>query len=85
MKFAMPFDPVRMIESHRQSRSKLKLLYFDCRARDEFNIIWGARIMHSKLNSMQIEHHYEEFEGGHRRIGHRYDVSLPLIPQKMSG
>lgn len=81
----LSFDPVRMIASHRASLSKLKLLYLDCGTRDEFNMIWGSRMLHSKLNSMQIEHHYEEFEGGHRRMGHRYDVSLPLIHQKMSG
>ena len=81
----LSFDPVRMIESYRESLAKLKLIYLDCGIRDEFNMIWGCRTIHSKLTGMGIEHRYEEFDGGHKKIGHRYDVSLPLIYQKMVG
>lgn len=81
----LSFDPVRLIESYHESLAKLKLIYLDCGTRDEFNMIWGCRMIHSKLKSMGIEHYYEEFDGGHRKIGHRYDVSLPLIYQKMMG
>lgn len=79
----LSFDPVRMIESYPESLRKLKLIYIDCGTRDEFNMIWGCRMIHSKLKKMGIGHRYEEFEGSHKKIGHRYDISLPLIYQKM--
>lgn len=81
----LSFDPARMIESYHESLRKLKLFYADCGIRDEFNMIWGCRMIHSKLKMMGIEHRYEEFDGGHKKIGHRYDISLPLIYQKLAG
>ena len=75
----LSFDPVRMVEKYRKNLSKLKLIYIDCGTKDEFNLQWGARILHSKLERNNIDHYYEEFEDGHMNISYRYDVSLPKI------
>ena len=75
----LSWDPVRMVEKHRKNLSKLKLIYIDCGTKDEFNLHWGARILHSKLERMNIKHFYEEFNDGHMNISYRYDVSLPKI------
>lgn len=75
----LEWDPVHMIERFEKNLKKLKLIYIDCGSRDEFNLYWGARILHSKLNHMKIKHYYEEFDDGHMSIQYRYDTSLPMI------
>lgn len=78
------WDPVRMVEKYKENLKKLKFIYIDCGYKDEFNLIWGARILHSKLDKMGIKHHYEEFNDGHMNIQYRYDRSLPLIHKALS-
>lgn len=76
-------DPTRMVTKYQDNLKKLKLIYIDCGTRDEFNIHLGCRILHSKLKKMEIRHFYEEFPGGHSKISHRYDVSLPMISREL--
>ena len=75
----LSWDPVRMVEKYRNNLKKLKLIFIDCGTRDEFNLQWGARILHSKLGKMNIKHYYEEFNDGHMNISYRYDISLPKV------
>jgi S-formylglutathione hydrolase FrmB len=77
-------DPVRTIESYRKNLENMKLIYIDCGTKDEFNLIWGARMLHSKLKKLRIKHFYEEFDGGHLNTGYRYDVSLEKISYTFS-
>jgi len=72
-------DPTRLVEKYAENLKKLKLIFIDCGIKDEFNIQWGSRILHSKLLKMKIDHCYEEFNDGHMNINYRYDVSLPKI------
>lgn len=72
-------DPIHMAADHAEALQSLKLLYLDCGLYDEENLLYGARILSKKLNDLFIEHKYEEFEGGHRNVKHRYDVSLKSI------
>ena len=72
-------DPVRMVEKYYMNLKKINLIYIDCGTKDEFNLQWGARIIHSKLEKMDIKHIYEEFDDGHTSTSYRYDVSLPKI------
>jgi hypothetical protein len=68
-----------MIEKYRENLKKLKLIFIDCGTKDEFNLHWGARMLHSKLEKMNIKHLYEEFNDGHMNISYRYNISLPKI------
>jgi pimeloyl-ACP methyl ester carboxylesterase len=77
-------DPTRMVIEHQDNLKKMKLVYIDCGIKDEFNIQWGCRILHSKMIKMGIDHFYEEFFGGHSKISYRYDVSLPMIYNKLA-
>lgn len=79
----LEFDPVNLIETHAEALRSLRLLYFDCGLYDEYNLLFGARIFAERLKALEIPHHYEEFEGGHRNIRYRYDVSLKAISQAM--
>ena len=76
-------DPTRMVTKYQDNLKKIKLIYIDCGTKDEFNIHLGCRILHSKLQEMAIRHFYEEFPGGHSKISHRYDVSLPMISSEL--
>jgi S-formylglutathione hydrolase FrmB len=77
------WDPVRMVERYADNLRKLRLIYIDCGTKDEFNLQWGARMLHSKLSKLGIEHSYEEFDDGHMNITYRYDVSLPKLYQAL--
>jgi enterochelin esterase-like enzyme len=80
----LSWDPVRMVEKYSNNLKKLKLIYIDCGTKDEFNLHWGARILHSKLEKMRVRHFYEEFDDGHSNISYRYDISLPKIYSALS-
>ena len=77
-------DPTRMVANYKDNLKKMKLIYMDCGTKDEFNIHLGCRILHSKLQKMGIRHFYQEFLGGHSKISHRYDVSLPMISRELN-
>ena len=75
----LAWDPTKIIGKYSENLRKLKLIFIDCGTKDEFNLQWGARIIHSRLDDMRIRHHYEEFDDGHSNISYRNDVSLPKI------
>lgn len=74
-------DPVHLVEGFARALRSLKLLYFDCGRRDEYNLLYGARILAQRLQAMDIPHRYEEFDGGHSNVQYRYDVSLQAISE----
>jgi S-formylglutathione hydrolase FrmB len=73
------WDPVNMIDRYAGALRRMRLVYIDCGTKDQFNLIWGARVLHQKLVDRRIKHVYEEFEDTHSNIPYRYDVSLPLL------
>jgi enterochelin esterase-like enzyme len=79
----LSWDPVRLINKYSVNLKKLKCIYIDCGRDDEFNLLWGARILHSKLQKMKIIHYYEEFDDGHMNTSYRYDISFPKIYQAL--
>ena len=74
-------DPVTMLETtqHVEALHRMKLIYLDCGNRDEYALHLGARIFSQRLSDLNIAHHHEEFEGGHRNTQFRYDESLQAI------
>ena len=75
----LAWDPVHMLERYWRNLRKLRLVYIDCGTKDEWNLIWGARVLHEKLRRFRVKHAYEEFDDGHLNITYRYDVSLPAM------
>ena len=61
----------------------LRGIYFDCGTRDQYNLHYGARILHKRLSEAQISHHYEEFDDDHTAVQYRLDVSLPWLYSKV--
>ena len=77
------WDPVNLVAEHTEALRSLKLLFFDCGKYDEYSLLYGARIFAERLQAHDVLFHYEEFEGGHRNIQYRYDVSLCAISSAM--
>jgi len=73
------WDPVNMVARFARGLRRMRLVYVDCGTKDQFNLIWGARTLHAKLEGLRVRHVYEEFEDTHSNITYRYDASLPLM------
>jgi enterochelin esterase-like enzyme len=80
-------DPITMLqqEKHLEALRQMKLVYLDCGNRDEYALQYGARIFCQRLTGLNIPHLYQEFDGGHRHIQFRYDVSLKAISDAFAG
>jgi hypothetical protein len=59
----------------------LKLLYFDCGSRDQYQLHFGARLLARTLKRAGVPYEYEEFDDDHTNIAYRYNVSLPKLAQ----
>jgi len=79
------WDPVVLVDRHWRNLRKLRLVYIDCGTKDEWNLVWGARALHAKLDLRKVRHVYEEFDDGHLNISFRYDRSLPLLWKALAG
>lgn len=80
----LAFDPVRMATDRVEALKSLRMLYFDCGTRDEYNLFLGARRLHQLLDQRDVPHIYEEYEGGHFNVTWRYEVSLPLLTKALA-
>lgn len=78
------WDPVNMVSQYVDNLKKLRLIYVDCGARDEWNLHWGARALVQKLRGYGLSPHFEEFDDGHMFITYRYETSLPLLAKALS-
>ncbi|UCF80859.1 MAG: esterase [Acidobacteriota bacterium] len=78
------WDPVNMVARYAENLKKLRLVYLDCGARDEYNLQWGARALAAELGRHGLAVRYEEFDGGHRAVSYRFDVSLPLLAKALA-
>jgi enterochelin esterase-like enzyme len=75
----LAFDPIEIVAQHAKVLRSLKLLYFDCAKGDEYNLLYGTRLLTQKLADLKIPFTFEEYVGGHRNMKHRYDVSFAAI------
>lgn len=73
------FDPINSIEKYKYNLKKIDLLYIDCGIADEFNLYIGNRIFSEKCKKYNINHDYEEYDGGHFGSSHRFNNSLEKI------
>ncbi|AAK43083.1 esterase [Saccharolobus solfataricus] len=77
-------DPVRMVDKYADNLKMLKFIFIDVGKKDEFNIQYGSRTLHKKLQKYGINHYYEEFNDGHLHTNYRYDISLSLLEKKLT-
>lgn len=72
-------DPWLRIERDARAFSDLRLVYLDAGDRDEHGLQLGARRIADTLRARGVAVRHEEFSGGHRNTGHRYETSLPAL------
>jgi enterochelin esterase-like enzyme len=80
----LAWDPLTLVESHGPGLKALKALYIDCGDVDQYNLVYGARRMHQRLNALGIRHTYEEFDDDHTAVDYRMDISLPILAKALS-
>jgi len=80
-------DPVFLVrrESVRRQLRSLRGVFIDCGTRDQFHLLYGARILHDRLRRAGIPHRYAEFDDDHSSIDYRLDASLPWLYARIMG
>lgn len=80
-------DPLELARAPKciESMKSLRGLYLDCGNRDEHFIHFGSRALVRKLVDANINHVYQEFDGGHSNVSYRLDVSLPFLYRALTG
>ena len=79
----LAWDPVNLVDEFGENLRRLKALYIDCGADDQYNLAFGARQLHRKLDRRGIPHRYEEFPDNHSSIDYRMDESLPFLARAL--
>ncbi len=75
-------DPARFVPASLDAFRRLRSIFVDCGARDEFHLSWGARMVVESLRAGGVEVVHEEFDDGHRDTSYRYERSLSyLVPR----
>ena len=62
----------------------MKALFIDCGDVDQYDLVYGARRLHRRLEALDVPHRYEEFPDTHSGIDYRMDVSLPWLARALS-
>jgi enterochelin esterase-like enzyme len=59
-------------------------LFIECGDIDQYNLVYGSRRLHKKLDAMGVPHIYEEFPDNHSSVDYRMDRSLPILAKALS-
>ncbi|MBP6219045.1 MAG: hypothetical protein KA436_10710 [Oligoflexales bacterium] len=77
-------DPVRLLEKTLEAARSLRGLFIDCGTRDQYKLLWGARMLNRRLLQNGIKHEYQEFDDDHSDIDYRMNESLPYLYRSLS-
>jgi enterochelin esterase family protein len=72
-------DPVRLVNGASAALGSLDLLFLDVGRRDDYAMHWGGRALSAALGKAGVDHVYEEHDGGHHGIEHRFVRSLGVL------
>ena len=77
----LKWDPVVMVDRPEviDNLKSLKGLWLECGTMDQYNLLYGARRLHTKLSVAQVHHSYREFPDTHSSIDYRMDDCLPFL------
>lgn len=75
----LAFDPLNQVVEKADALKKLHGLYIDVGSYDQYHIQFGSRALTDKLRQLNIDFHYQEFDGSHSAIAWRLDHSLPYL------
>lgn len=77
-------DPIELAAAHADALRSLRLYFLDCGRSDEHHLQYGNRIFSQRLRALNVAHTYDEFDGGHMNVAHRYDVSLRALSDALA-
>lgn len=77
-------DPLEMADAHADNLKSLKGLWLECGTIDQYNLLYGTRRLHRKLENLGVAHEYAEFEDDHSSIDYRMDETLPFLAKALS-
>lgn len=80
----MAFDPLTMVEKGHDGLTELKCLFIDCGSRDQYHIQYGSRQFIERLEALNVNHTWEEFDGTHSGIDFRLDTSFSQLSKSLS-
>ncbi len=80
----MKWDPLTLVETYGEGLKRLKAFYIDCGEIDQYNLVYGSRRLHKRLNEFGVAHIYEEFPDDHSSVDYRMDRSLPVLAKALS-
>ena len=72
-------DPLNQVTTFAEALKALHGLYIDVGTRDQYHIQFGSRVLADQLRQLEIDFHYEEFDGDHSAMDWRLDYSLPYL------
>ncbi len=77
-------DPVRFVPRAADAFRRLGGVFLDCGTRDEFNMLWGTRIVAGSLREAGVVVEHQEFDDGHSGTNYRYDASFRWIVPRLA-
>ncbi|WP_316858978.1 glycosyltransferase [uncultured Cohaesibacter sp.] len=81
----LKWDPVLLADQDEviDNLKSLKALWVECGHVDQYNLVYGARRLHAKLEAANVPHIYEEFADNHSSIDYRMDKCLPYLAKAL--
>ena len=82
----LDWDPVLLADRSETvaNLKSLKALWLECGTEDQYNLLYGARRLHKKLDAAGVAHTYEEFPDNHSGVDYRMDRCLPFLAKALS-
>ena len=77
----LAWDPVLMAERYAGALRQMRVLYIECGTKDEWNLHYGARLFHRRLEALGVPHEHVEFDDDHGNIQYRYVESLRRLAE----
>ena len=77
----LAWDPVFMAERYAGALRQMRVLYIECGTKDEWNLHYGARLFHRRLEALGVPHEHVEFDDDHGNIQYRYVESLRRLAE----
>ncbi len=75
----LAWDPVNLAAQHAAALRGMRLLFFECGVRDEYQLQYGARVLARRLDALGVRYLHEEFDDGHSRTHYRYPAAFARL------
>lgn len=81
----LEWDPIHMAARYADNLRRLRLIYVECGTKDQFNLHFGARLLHGRLEALGVRGEFVEFDDDHTAVNYRYVESLRRLCEALTG